>query len=58
VKFIGENLPFLIGPEGDFSIAEVELALENNYTAIDLSDNRLRTETAALTAVFALVYSA
>ena len=45
---------FLIGPEGDFTEKEVQLALENDYTAIELSAFRLRTETAALTAVFGL----
>lgn len=45
---------FLIGPEGDFTEKEVQLALENGYTAIELSAFRLRTETAALTAVFGL----
>jgi 16S rRNA (uracil1498-N3)-methyltransferase len=45
---------FLIGPEGDFTEKEVQLALENDYTAITLSTFRLRTETAALMAVFGL----
>lgn len=40
----------LIGPEGDFSIDEIELALSNNYQLISLGDNRLRTETAAIVA--------
>jgi 16S rRNA (uracil1498-N3)-methyltransferase len=42
---------FLIGPEGDFSISEVKLAIEQGYKAIQMSDFRLRTETAALLAV-------
>ncbi len=40
----------LIGPEGDFSLEEIKLALDNNYIPITLGDNRLRTETAAITA--------
>ena len=40
----------LIGPEGDFSIEEIQLALNNNYQPISLGDNRLRTETAAVVA--------
>lgn len=44
----------LIGPEGDFTEKELEFALENKYTAIELSAFRLRTETAALIAVFGL----
>ena len=46
--------PFLIGPEGDFSKSEVELALKYGYRAVHMSDFRLRTETAALTAIFTL----
>lgn len=51
---IKNTSPFLIGPEGDFSKTEVDFALENGYQAVQMSDFRLRTETAALTAVFAL----
>ncbi|MBR1733353.1 MAG: 16S rRNA (uracil(1498)-N(3))-methyltransferase [Alloprevotella sp.] len=40
----------LIGPEGDFSIDEVKLALSNGYQQVTLGDSRLRTETAALAA--------
>ena len=42
------NITLLIGPEGDFSIREVEMALQQNYTAVSLGKQRLRTETAAL----------
>ena len=42
------NITLLIGPEGDFSISEVEMALQQNYTAVSLGKQRLRTETAAL----------
>ena len=44
----------LIGPEGDFSSAEIELALANNYQSIHLGPTRLRTETAALFALSVL----
>lgn len=47
----GGNTIILIGPEGDFSRGEAELALANGYTAVTLGDARLRTETAALAAV-------
>lgn len=40
----------LIGPEGDFSVREIELARQNHYQEATLGDNRLRTETAALSA--------
>ena len=42
----------LIGPEGDFSPAEIDGALDNGYKAITLGESRLRTETAALEACF------
>jgi 16S rRNA (uracil1498-N3)-methyltransferase len=41
----------LIGPEGDFTPAEIELALEQHYQAIHLGPTRLRTETAGLYAI-------
>lgn len=47
----GENTLILIGPEGDFSESEVQMAIDNGFKAISLSDNRLRTETACLTAL-------
>src|SRR5690606_23300423 len=49
-----ENYLILIGPEGDFSKDEIELAEKNGFTGISLGDQRLRTETAALNAVFGL----
>ena len=41
----------LIGPEGDFSKAEIARANKQNITAGPLGSNRLRTETAALAAL-------
>lgn len=43
-----QNTPILIGPEGDFSLEEVQLAKKNNFQAITLGKTRLRTETAGL----------
>lgn len=40
----------VIGPEGDFSAQEIKLSLENGYKCVNLSNNRLRTETAAIVA--------
>lgn len=45
-----EDVTVLIGPEGDFSIDEVKLALDNGYISASLGTSRLRTETAALMA--------
>ena len=52
----GEEIVILIGPEGDFSHAEAELALSNGFIPVHLGDSRLRTETAALTAVSAVYF--
>lgn len=48
----GGSYTILIGPEGDFTPAEIESALNNGYKAITLGESRLRTETAALEACF------
>ena len=44
----------LIGPEGDFSQEEVRAALDAGFIPVHLGPSRLRTETAALTAVQAV----
>jgi len=46
----GENALILIGPEGDFSEDEINLAVKNSFQPVSLGESRLRTETAALTA--------
>ena len=38
----------LIGPEGDFSPEEIDLAEQEGFVPISLGESRLRTETAAL----------
>jgi len=40
----------LIGPEGDFSPTEIEMALQNQFKAVSLGTSRLRTETAGIIA--------
>lgn len=45
-----EEVTILIGPEGDFSIEEVRLAMSQGYVSVSLGQSRLRTETAALAA--------
>jgi 16S rRNA (uracil1498-N3)-methyltransferase len=40
----------LIGPEGDFSPAEVKAAMAAGFVPVTMGNNRLRTETAALVA--------
>lgn len=49
-----DRVIILIGPEGDFSREEAKLALESGFIPVHLGPSRLRTETAALTAVEAL----
>ena len=49
--FAGRDITILIGPEGDFSPEEAKLALEHGYVPVHLGPSRLRTETAAVTAV-------
>ncbi|MDO8969946.1 MAG: RsmE family RNA methyltransferase, partial [Saprospiraceae bacterium] len=39
-----------IGPEGDFSPEEVQIALANGFQGVSLGEARLRTETAGLMA--------
>ncbi|MBQ8759836.1 MAG: 16S rRNA (uracil(1498)-N(3))-methyltransferase [Bacteroidales bacterium] len=46
----GENVMVLIGPEGDFSKEEVQLAKDNGFVPVSLGEARLRTETAAVVA--------
>ena len=52
----GSEIVILIGPEGDFSHEEAELALAKGFIPVHLGDSRLRTETAALTAVSAVYF--
>lgn len=47
----GEELCICIGPEGDFSSTEIQAARAAGYREVSLGELRLRTETAALTAL-------
>jgi 16S rRNA (uracil1498-N3)-methyltransferase len=44
----------LIGPEGDFTKREIDLALENHFIPVSLGKTRLRTETAGMVAAAVL----
>ena len=44
------NHLILIGPEGDFSVKEIKIALNNEFIPVTLGNTRLRTETAAIVA--------
>lgn len=45
------DVTILVGPEGDFSIDEVQWAMAHGYESVSLGKSRLRTETAGLVAV-------
>jgi len=53
---IQQSYLILIGPEGDFTSAELAIALQNDYKPVTLGNTRLRTETAALAACFEVNY--
>ncbi len=44
------DVTILIGPEGDFSPDEIQLALQNDFIPVSLGATRLRTETAGIVA--------
>jgi 16S rRNA (uracil1498-N3)-methyltransferase len=44
----GSEYIVMIGPEGDFSKKEIELAMQHQYKKIGLGPSRLRTETAGM----------
>lgn len=48
---LGGEVVVMIGPEGDFSQSEIELAISSGATCVSLGESRLRTETAALFSV-------
>lgn len=49
-----KDVVIMIGPEGDFSPREVELAMEHGFIPVTFGESRLRTETAALYGVTAV----
>lgn len=46
----GQDAVIIIGPEGDFSPEEIDLATASGFIPVSLGDARLRTETAAIVA--------
>ena len=49
------DVTILIGPEGDFSVKEIQLAIVANFIPVSLGTTRLRTETAAIVACHSVV---
>lgn len=52
----GQEAVILIGPEGDFSDEEMELAAGIGYKPVHLGPSRLRTETAAIAACHSIYF--
>ena len=46
-----KNQIVVIGPEGDFTLEEINQSIINKFQTISLGDNRLRTETACITSL-------
>ena len=51
------DVTILIGPEGDFSVKEIAMALEHQFIPVTLGETRLRTETAAVVACHSVAYT-
>ncbi|HVN58048.1 MAG TPA: 16S rRNA (uracil(1498)-N(3))-methyltransferase [Bacteroidales bacterium] len=52
----GRDIVLLIGPEGDFSGAEIRHAVSKGYEAVHLGSSRLRTETAGVAACHSVYF--
>jgi 16S rRNA (uracil1498-N3)-methyltransferase len=52
----GDSCRILIGPEGDFSVAETEAAVSAGFIPVSLGNNRLRTETAGIAACHSIYF--
>jgi 16S rRNA (uracil1498-N3)-methyltransferase len=50
-SFTNKSVAILIGPEGDFSNDEIDLAVQSGFQPVIFGNTRLRTETAAVYAV-------
>jgi len=50
LKKQNQDAIILIGPEGDFTIPEIDFALAQGFTPVSLGESRLRTETAGVAA--------
>ena len=51
-----QEITILIGPEGDFSVKEIETAIQNKFIPVTLGTTRLRTETAAIVACHSVAF--
>jgi 16S rRNA (uracil1498-N3)-methyltransferase len=51
-----QDITVLIGPEGDFSVKEIEMAVNKQFIPVTLGKTRLRTETAAIVACHSVAF--
>ncbi len=51
-----KKITLLIGPEGDFSADEIDLAIRSGFLPVTLGESRLRTETAAVVACHSVAF--
>ena len=51
------SVVIMIGPEGDFSTREIELALQKGFLPVTLGESRLRVETAAVVSVSEIYFA-
>lgn len=58
-EYTANNLKvvLMIGPEGDFSVREIKLALQKGFLPVTLGPSRLRVETAAVAGVSEIYFS-
>lgn len=56
ICFRNDDVFILIGPEGDFSEAEIRKATENDFISVHLGQSRLRTETAGVAACHSVYF--
>lgn len=54
---LNQDVVILIGPEGDFSVKEIETSLQNKFIPVSLGNSRLRTETAGVVACHSVVFA-
>jgi 16S rRNA (uracil1498-N3)-methyltransferase len=54
---LSNHSTILIGPEGDFTKQEIDLALQNKFIPVSLGETRLRSETAGVVAATLLKFS-
>ncbi len=52
----GDNAVIMIGPEGDFSNSEIDMAIKFGFSPVHFGSSRLRTETAGIAACYSIYF--